>query len=121
MLTSKPTSEFHPCGRMEGIVMALQKRGKFYHYHFWVNGRRFRGSTKKTTITAARRTEALVMARAEEKGHLALVRRCPLLREFSRRFFEWVDNQSTLKEKSRVYYSNGLAAFGEDGGGRYAA
>jgi integrase len=92
---------------MEGIVMALQKRGKFYHYHFWVNGRRFRGSTKKTTITAARRTEALVMARAEEKGHLALARRCPLLRDFSRRFFDWVDNQSTLKEKSRVYYWNG--------------
>lgn len=87
--------------------MALQKRGKFYHYHFWVNGRRYRGSTKKTTMTAARRIEALVMARAEEKGNLVLARRCPFLRDFSKRFFEWVDNQSTLKEKSKVYYSNG--------------
>ncbi len=87
--------------------MALQKRGNFYHYHFWVNGRRFRGSTKQTTITAARRVEAMVMTRAEERGNLALTRRCPVLRDFKPRFFEWVENQSTLKEKSKEYYTEG--------------
>ena len=33
--------------------------------------------------------------------------RSPVLGEFSKRFFEWVKNQSTLKQKSKDYYANG--------------
>jgi len=87
--------------------MALYKRGRVYHYRFRINGRRYRGSTKKTTLTAARRIEALTMARAEERGGVLTLRRSPVLREFSTRFLEWVENQSTLKQKSKDYYANG--------------
>jgi hypothetical protein len=47
--------------------MAFRKRGGIYHYHFWVEGKRYRGSTKKTNEAAALRVRALLMAEAEEK------------------------------------------------------
>ena len=87
--------------------MALYKRGRVYHYRFRINGRRYRGSTKKTTLTAARRIEALTMAQAEERGGVLLLRRSPVLGEFSKRFLDWVNNQSMLKQKSKDYYANG--------------
>jgi hypothetical protein len=87
--------------------MALYKRGRVYHYRFRINGRRYRGSTNKTTLTAARRIEALTMAQAEERGGVLLLRRSPVLREFSKRFFKWADNQSMLKQTSKDYYANG--------------
>ena len=46
--------------------MALHKRGGIYHYHFWVDGTRYRGSTKKANLAAARRVESLLLAQAEE-------------------------------------------------------
>src|SRR6266436_6787606 len=93
--------------------MAHYKRGRAYHYRFRINGKRYRGSTEKTTVTADRRIEALAMARAEEPGGALLLRRSPVLREFSERFLEWVDNQSTLKQKSKDYYTNGWRLLGE--------
>ena len=47
------------------------------------------------------------MAQSEERGGVLLPRRSPVLREFSKRFLEWVDNQSMLKQKSKDYYANG--------------
>src|SRR5260370_39251648 len=87
--------------------MGLDKRGRVYQYRFRINGRRYRGSTNKTTLTAARRIEALTMAQAEERGGVLLLRRSPVLREFSKRFFEWTNNQSMLKQTSKDYYANG--------------
>src|SRR5258708_19216091 len=87
--------------------MAFYKRGRVYHFRFRINGRRYRGSTKKTTLTAARRIDALTMAQAEERGGVLLLRRSPVLREFSKRFFEWTNNQSMLKQTSKDYYANG--------------
>ena len=87
--------------------MALYKRGRVYHFRFRINGRRYRGSTKKTKLTAARRIEALTMAQAEERGGVLLLRRSPVLGEFSKRFLDWVNNQSMLKQKSKDYYANG--------------
>ena len=46
--------------------MALHRRGGIYHYHFWVDGTRYRGSTKKANLAAARRVESLLLAQAEE-------------------------------------------------------
>ena len=66
--------------------MALHKRGGIYHYHFWVDGTRYRGSTKKANLAAARRVESLLLARAEEKGDVVLRKRSPLLRDFKIRF-----------------------------------
>jgi hypothetical protein len=54
-VTSEPTSECRPCGHMEARAMALHRRGGIYHYHFWVDGTRYRGSTKKANLAAARR------------------------------------------------------------------
>ena len=51
----EPTSECRPCGHMEAGAMALHRRGGIYHYHFWVDGTRYRGSTKKANLAAARR------------------------------------------------------------------
>src|SRR3989442_2554018 len=99
--------------------MARDKRGRVYHYRFRINGRRYRGSTKKTTLTAARRIEALAMAQSEERGGVLLLRRSPVLRGFSKRFLEWVDNQSMLKQKSKDYYA--MAAACGHGYRRYAA
>jgi len=87
--------------------MALFKRGGIYHYHFWVNSTRYRGSTKKTNQAAARRVEALLIAQAEDKGDVVLRKRSPLLRDFKTRFFEWAEGNSTLKQKTKDYYENG--------------
>jgi integrase len=87
--------------------MALFKRGGIYHYHFWVSSMRYRGSTKKTNLAAARRFEALLIAQAEEKGDIVLRKRSPLLRDFKARFFEWVEGNTTLKQKTKDYYGNG--------------
>jgi len=86
--------------------MALYKRGGFYHYHFWVDGKRYRGSTKKKTQAAARRIEAVLIADAERDGDLVLRKRTPVLSDFSERFLDWVEN-SNLKPKSKLYYQNG--------------
>src|SRR5580704_8097727 len=87
--------------------MALHKRGGIYHYHFWVDGTRYRGSTKKANLAAARRVESLLLAQAEEKGDVVLRKRSPLLRDFKIRFFEWVEGNTTLKQKTKDYYGNG--------------
>jgi len=87
--------------------MALFKRGGIYHYHFWVNSTRYRGSTKKTNLAAARRFEAVLIAQAEEKGDVVLRKRSPLLRDFKTRFLEWVEGNTTLKQKTKDYYENG--------------
>src|ERR1700694_1105414 len=92
---------------MEARAMALHKRGGIYHYHFWVDGTRYRGSTKKANLAAARRVESLLLAQAEEKGDVVLRKRSPLLRDFKIRFFEWVEGNTTLKQKTRDYYENG--------------
>jgi hypothetical protein len=87
--------------------MALHKRGGIYHYHFWVDGTRYRGSTKKANVAAARRVESLLLAQAEEKGDVVLRKRSPLLRDFKTRFLEWVEGNTTLKQKTKDYYENG--------------
>ncbi len=87
--------------------MALHKRGGIYHYHFWVDGTRYRGSTKKANVAAARRVESLLLAQAEEKGDVVLRKRSPLLRDFKARFFEWVNANVNLKQATKGYYENG--------------
>jgi hypothetical protein len=39
--------------------MALYKRGRAYHYRFRINGKRYRGSTEKTTVTAIEESKHL--------------------------------------------------------------
>jgi integrase len=98
---------------MEDLAMALHKRGDTYHYHFWINGKRYRGSTKQTNLAAARRVESLLIAQAEQKGDILLSKRSPLLRDFSVQFLGWVDNKSGLQQKSKDYYTNGWRLLSE--------
>jgi len=88
-------------------AVALHKRGGIYHYHFSVDGTRYRGSTKKANLAAARRVESPLLAQAEEKGDVVLRKRSPLLRDFKTRFLEWVEGNTTLKQKTKDYYENG--------------
>jgi len=53
------------------------------------------------------------MAQAEERGGVLLLRRSPVLGEFSKRFLDWVNNQSMLKQKSKDYYANGWRLLAE--------
>jgi len=87
--------------------MALHRRGGVYHYHFWVDGKRYRGSTKKRNEAAARRVESLLLAQAQEKGEVLLRRRSPVLRDFKTRFFEWIQGNTKLQQKTKDYYTNG--------------
>jgi len=93
--------------------MALQKRGDTYHYHFWVAGKRYRGSTKQTSLAAARRVESLLVAQAEQKGEIVLSKRSPFLREFSEKFLDWVNNKSGLQQRTKEYYANGWRLLAE--------
>ncbi|MGA7566870.1 MAG: site-specific integrase [Terriglobales bacterium] len=51
--------------------------------------------------------ESLLFAQADEKGDMVLRKRRPLLRDFKTRFFEWVEGNTTLKQKTKDYYGNG--------------
>jgi integrase len=48
------------------------------------------------------------MSETERKGPSALLRRAPLLSDFSPRFLKWVDQARGLAPKTRRYYSIGL-------------
>jgi integrase len=91
---------------MGGKAVALRRRGEIYHYHFWVDGKRYRGSTKKKTMAAARQVEARLIAAAEEEGDLLFRKRSPMLSDFKERFFAWAE-KGKLAEKSKDYYRNG--------------
>lgn len=93
--------------------MALQKRGDTYQYHFWVAGKRYRGSTKQNNLAAAWRVESMLIAEAEQKGEIHLSKRSPVLREFSEKFLDWVNNKSGLQQKSKDYYANGWRLLAE--------
>jgi integrase len=92
--------------------MALKRRGCIYHYHFWVDGRRYRGSTKQKTLAAARRVEARLIAEAEREGDLVLRKRTPVLEDFATEFLDWVEN-GNLKPRTKLYYQNGWRLLAE--------
>ena len=86
--------------------MSLYKRGNTWHYDFAWDGQRFRGSTKETVESRARKMESLLMAEAKERGRTLITKRAPVLSEFAIRFFQWVE-ASQLEPNSKRYYMNG--------------
>ena len=62
---------------------------------------------RKRTIAAARRVEAKLMAEAEEEGDVLLRMRSPLLHNFKTRFFEWLEGNARLQQRTKDYYTNG--------------
>ena len=87
--------------------MALYRRGKFWHYDFSVAGRRYRGATKATSESKARRIESKLISEAEKRGSAAVLRRAPLLSEFGPRFLSWVNDSRGLAPNTRRYYRLG--------------
>jgi integrase len=79
-----------------------------YQYSFYVDGRRFRGSTKTRKITEARAKESALITRIIEEGTKAAAKpvRAPLLRTFAPDFLAWVQN-SRLKAPTKAYYERG--------------
>ncbi len=86
--------------------MSLYKRGGVYHYDFTVFGRRYRGSTHKSDVAAARRFERDLIGKTEQGLEPKTIRRIPALREAAERFLALVD-ASDLAPKTKKYYHNG--------------
>lgn len=85
--------------------MSVYRRNNVYHYDFAVNGVRYRGSTKQSTETRAKKAEDILRAKALNDD--LLIGKVPTLREFSERFLEWVGDTNELEKKSKEYYIQG--------------
>ena len=85
--------------------MSIYQRGDVWYYLFYINGRRYRGSTKTKNEKEAERVEARKRV-AAETGESLRPKRAPLVREFAKQFIEWLD-KTTLAEKTKADYKNG--------------
>jgi integrase len=85
--------------------MSIYLRGEVWYYLFYVNGRRYRGSTKTNNEKEAQRVEARKRVAAEQ-GESLRPKRIPLLREFVKPFEEWLD-KTTLAANTKSDYKNG--------------
>jgi integrase len=88
-------------------MLRKQQTGVF-HYDFYVNAVRYRGSTKTKLESKARKVEDRIKARAYERGPLFAMAKAPKLIEFgAKRFIPWVDESNRLGPKTRKYYNVG--------------
>jgi integrase len=87
------------------VKLYKKRKSKYWWYDFTVRGERFRGSTKETNESRARKIAALSFADAYENND-PLPRKAPTLRKVSVRFLEWVDS-ARLVPKSKTYYQDG--------------
>ena len=85
--------------------MSIYLRGEVWYYLFYINGRRYRGSTKTNNETEALRVEARKRVAAEQ-GESLRPKRVPLVREFVKPFEEWLD-KTTLAPNTKSDYKNG--------------
>ena len=97
--------------------MALYQRkdsGMFW-YDFIVDGTRHRGSTESKRLAEARVIESQLIAKAKEYGSDEVrPKRAPILRDFSSRFLDWVEN-SRLEPASKRYYRYGWSLIASTG------
>jgi integrase len=81
--------------------MAVFKRGKVYHYEFSLQGRRYRGSTKRTNRQAAQTIESVTRNRLLNSIQgVPTPTAIPTLGEFADRFLGWAESnlsRSTVK------------------------
>ena len=85
--------------------MSIYQRGDVWYYLFYINGRRYRGSTKTNNEKEALRVEARKRVAAEQ-GEFSRPKRVPLVREFVKPFEEWLD-KTTLAANTKSDYKNG--------------
>ena len=87
------------------MELLKKENSKYWWYDFTIRGERFRGSTKETNESRARKLAALKFADAFENSD-PLPRKSPTLRQVSGRFLKWVD-LARLVSKSKTYYQDG--------------
>jgi hypothetical protein len=87
------------------VELFKKESSKYWWYDFTVRGQRYRGSTEETNENRAKKIASLKLAAVLE-GSDPLLKKAPVLRDFSQRFLEWVDN-APLVDKSTTYYQNG--------------
>jgi integrase len=90
--------------------LALEKRGKVWHYAFMIDGHRYRGSTKEATKSKAQGFEALRIAEVRNSGGNIQLRRAPVLSDFSPRFLKYIEARTAagqLDEDTEKCYRNG--------------
>jgi integrase len=92
--------------------MTVYKRpnSTVYQYSFFVDGRRYRGSTKTSKLQEARTRESALITETVERGSPSETRprHIPVLREFAPRFLKWVES-SKLEPSTKAYYERGWA------------
>ena len=86
--------------------MSIYLRGDVWYYLFYIDGRRYRGSTKTKNRKQAERAEARARV-AAEAGESLRPRPAPVFRDFAQRFLDWLE-ETTLEEKTKADYKNGL-------------
>jgi hypothetical protein len=74
--------------------MALKKRGKFWHYEFMIDGRKYRGTTKEKGKVRAAAVEASLMTSVRTTVGGVNFKKAPVLRDFSTRFLKFVDAET---------------------------
>lgn len=84
-----------------------KERSPFYWYDFRFGGKRYRGSTKEKTITAARHYEAQLLAQCQLGEPATITGRPPTLRELMPRFLKYVDNHQQRAINTKKCYQNG--------------
>jgi site-specific recombinase XerD len=87
------------------VKLFRKPKSKFYWYDFTVRGSRYRGSTRETKSARALQVASLKLASVMESTD-PLPAKPAVLREFSDRFLDWVNN-SRLEEKTSKFYRNG--------------
>ena len=84
---------------------------KYYWYHFWVDGKRYRGSTKAVLKSQAWKVMAWKLIEAQS-GRAMVSSRPPTLERFSQRFLEAIE-RSQLSAKAKLYYRAGWRLLAE--------
>jgi integrase len=90
----------------------LRTGSKFYWYHFCIDGRRYRGSTKVSLKSQAWKVMAQKLVEAQS-GTALLPGRTPTLKGFSQRFLDAIED-SQLSAKTKVYYRTGWRLLSEN-------
>ena len=90
--------------------MSLTKRKNRWYYSIYFNGERYRGSCKTSKAQEAKKVESLILAQLLEDRKEPGSKKISKLRDFSHRFFSWLDALPTdrpPKESTRKYYQIG--------------
>jgi integrase len=90
--------------------MTLIRRGKYFHYAFQMDGRRYRGSTKESVKAKAAQFEQVLMARIREGGAHAAPKRPITLAAWAELFLDHCSElvaAGKLDLDTELYYRHG--------------